>query len=71
MVTLTANLFRGTGETDHRLQVVEGAWPHDLDGLMYIVGPDNRRPARHWFAAPGIVCHIACRPDRQRHERSG
>lgn len=63
MATLTANLFRGTGETDHRLEVIEGEWPSDVDGSMFIVGPDNRAPARHWFAASGLLCRINCRPD--------
>jgi carotenoid cleavage dioxygenase-like enzyme len=63
MATLTANLFRGTGETDHRLEVVDGEWPRDIDGHMFIVGPDNRKPARHWFAASGLLCRVSCRPD--------
>ena len=63
MATLTTNLFRGTGETDHRLEVVEGSWPSDVDGTAFIVGPDNRAPASHWFAAQGLLCRIDCTPD--------
>lgn len=39
MATLTTNLFHGTGETDHRLQVVAGTWPNDIDGAVVTVGP--------------------------------
>lgn len=63
MATLTGNLFRGTGETDHRLRVVEGTWPDDVDGAVYVVGPDKRRPGGHWFDAPGLLCRIDLRPD--------
>ncbi len=64
MPTLTANLFRGTGETDHRLAVIEGEWPDDVVGTVFIVGPDNRAPARHWFAAQGLLCRVGLVPDR-------
>lgn len=63
MPTLTGNLFGGSGETDHRLSVVDGAWPPDLDGAVFIVGPDKRRPKGHWFDAPGLLCRIDARPD--------
>jgi all-trans-8'-apo-beta-carotenal 15,15'-oxygenase len=63
MPTLTGNLFRGRGEADHRLDVVEGAWPDDLDGAVFIVGPDKRRAKGHWFDAPGLLCRIDVRPD--------
>ena len=63
MPTLTGNLFRGSGEGDHRVSVVEGAWPDDMDGAVFVVGPDKRRPAGHWFAAPGLLCRIDTRPD--------
>lgn len=69
MATLTTNLFRGTGETDHRLEVVAGTWPDDLDGAVVIVGPDKRRPGGHWFGERGLLCRIECRPDR--HGRLG
>lgn len=63
MPTLTRNLFRGTGEIDHRLDVVAGEWPDDLDGTVFVVGPDKRRPGGHWFGAPGLLCRIEGRPD--------
>lgn len=59
---LTTNLFHGTGETDHRLDVVEGHWPTDLDGAIFIVGPDNRAPGDHWFGEQGLVCRIDVAP---------
>lgn len=62
MATLTTNLFRGTGETDHRLSVVEGTWPDDLHGAVFVVGPDKRRPGGHWFDGPGLLCRIDPRP---------
>ena len=65
MPTLTRNLFAGSGEGDHRLDVVEGHWPDDLDGSVMIVGPDKRAPGGHWFGEHGLVCRIDCRPDRQ------
>ena len=34
---LTTNLFRGEGETDHRLTVVEGHWPDDVAGAVYVL----------------------------------
>jgi carotenoid cleavage dioxygenase-like enzyme len=77
MATLTTNLFHGTGATDHRLEVVEGSWPTDLDGAVIVVGPDKREPGGHWFGAPGLLCRIECTPDaygriavRQRHVRT-
>lgn len=63
MPTVTGNLFRGRGETDHRLSIVDGTWPDDLDGTMIVVGPDKRRPKGHWFDAPGLLCRIDVRPD--------
>lgn len=71
---LTTNLFRGGGETDHRLDVVEGHWPSDLEGAVYVVGPDTRAPGSHWFAEHGLIERIALRPDRRgriavRHRR--
>lgn len=63
MPTLTANLFNGSGEGDHHLEVVDGAWPDDLDGAVFIVGPDKRRPKGHWFDAPGLLCRIDLRAD--------
>jgi all-trans-8'-apo-beta-carotenal 15,15'-oxygenase len=63
MATLTDNLFRGQGEADHRLDVVEGTWPADVDGWVFIVGPDKQRPGGHWFGAPGLLCRIDCAAD--------
>lgn len=63
--TLTGNLFRSTGPKDHRLRVVDGTWPTDVAGAVYIVGPDKRSPGGHWFAERGQVMRVQCRPDRQ------
>lgn len=63
MATLTTNLFWGQGETDHRLEVVHGSWPGDVDGSVIVVGPDKRRPGGHWFAEPGLLQRIRLRPD--------
>jgi len=63
MATLTDNLFWGQGEADHRLDVVAGAWPTDIDGWVFIVGPDKRQPGGHWFGAPGLLCRIDCAAD--------
>ncbi len=73
---LTTNLFRGGGETDHRLDVVEGHWPDDVDGAVHVVGPDTREPGSHWFAEHGLIERIAMAPDRRgriavRHRRIG
>lgn len=64
MPTLTSNLFRGGGDRFQRLLVVEGAWPDDIDGSVFIVGPDKREPRGHWFDAPGLLCRIELSPDR-------
>ena len=64
MATLTTNLFHGQGERDHRLEVVEGHWPDDVEGSVYIVGPDKRGPGGHWFAEQGLVERIRMRTDR-------
>ena len=63
MATLTGNVFWGQGETEHRLDVVEGNWPTDMDGSVFVVGPDKREPGGHWFDAPGLLCRIRVRPD--------
>lgn len=65
MATLTTNLFWGQGEKDHRLTVVEGHWPDDVGGAVYIVGPDKRRPGGHWFAEHGLLEKIHLRPDAE------
>ena len=63
MPTLTSNLFRSPGPRDHRLEVVEGRWPDDVGGSVFIVGPDKREPSGHWFAERGMVMRIDCDPD--------
>lgn len=65
MATLTTNLFRGQGERDHRLEVVEGYWPDDVEGDVYVVGPDKREPGGHWFAEQGIVQRTHLVPDAE------
>ncbi|MCX7621391.1 MAG: carotenoid oxygenase family protein [Acidimicrobiales bacterium] len=63
MATLTTNLFFGSGEGDHCLEVVEGRWPSDAAGWVFIVGPDKRQPGGHWFGEHGLLCRIDCTPD--------
>ncbi len=60
----TGNLFWGQGSRDYRLKVIEGHWPRDMEGSVYIVGPDKRRPGGHWFDGHGLVTKIGCRPLR-------
>ncbi len=62
MATLTTNLFWGQGERDHRLRVVEGHWPDDVDGAVFVAGPDKRRPGGHWFGEHGLLAKIHLRP---------
>lgn len=63
MATLTRNLFWGQGERDHRLAVVEGHWPTDVEGAVFVVGPDKRAPGGHWFGEHGLLEKIHLRPD--------
>ncbi|MFN8017575.1 MAG: carotenoid oxygenase family protein [Acidimicrobiales bacterium] len=63
MPTLTSNLFRGQGERDHRLEVIEGHWPADVAGAIFVVGPDKREPKGHWFGDHGIIQKISLVPD--------
>lgn len=65
MATLTTNLFWGQGERDHRLEVVEGTWPDDVHGSVFVIGPDKRRPGGHWFAEHGLLERIRLRPDAE------
>lgn len=58
----TRNLFWGTGPGDHRLRVTQGHWPTDMDGRVFVVGPDKRRPGGHWFDQQGLLCRIDLRP---------
>jgi all-trans-8'-apo-beta-carotenal 15,15'-oxygenase len=63
MATLTKNLFRGQGERDHRLDLIEGHWPADVEGAVFVVGPDKRAPEGHWFAERGLLEKIHLVPD--------
>lgn len=63
VATLTTNLFWGQGDTDHRLDVVDGHWPTDMAGEVFVVGPDKRRPGGHWFSEQGLLCKIHMIPD--------
>lgn len=72
--TTTRNLFWGTGPGDHALTVTAGHWPTDMDGRVFIVGPDKREPGGHWFDEQGLLCRIDLRPGpdgsiRVRHRR--
>lgn len=60
---LTTNLFWGQGPVDHTLHVVEGRWPSDIDGSVFVVGPDKRSPGGHWFDQHGLLQKIHLRPD--------
>lgn len=62
--TLTGNLFRSRGPRDHSLRVIEGTWPTDVSGAVYIVGPDKREPGGHWFGERGQVMRIDVQPAR-------
>ena len=62
MATLTTNLFHGQGERSHRLRVVAGTWPSDMDGSVVVVGPNKRAPGGHWFGAHGLVERIHLKP---------
>lgn len=62
MASLTTNLFRGSGPFSTRLDVVEGHWPTDLSGSVFVVGPDKREPGGHWFGAHGLLCRIDVAP---------
>ncbi|MFN8051763.1 MAG: carotenoid oxygenase family protein [Acidimicrobiales bacterium] len=72
--TLTGNLFWGAGPGDHALEVVEGHWPTDMSGHVFVVGPDKRHPGGHWFDQQGLLCRVQLRPDARgrvnvRHRR--
>lgn len=60
MPTLTQNLFYGEGSKSWELDVIEGTWPADLEGAVFIIGPDKRRPGGHWFNESGMVLKIDC-----------
>lgn len=63
MATLTKNLFWGQGPKDHALEVIEGHWPTDVAGSVFVVGPDKRRPGGHWFGEHGLLQKIRMAPD--------
>jgi len=62
MPQLTRNLFYGQGEGEIELSV-EGRWPTDLDGSVFIVGPDRTEPGGHWFCGQGLLSRIRCKPE--------
>jgi carotenoid cleavage dioxygenase-like enzyme len=62
MTGFTHNLFRGSGEGHWQLEI-EGHWPDDVDGRIFIVGPDHREPGAHWFAAQGLLLRASCQPN--------
>ena len=64
MATLTRNLFAGNGERDFRLRVVEGHWPSDVEGAVFVVGPDKRGPGGHWLVEHGLLQKVDLVPDR-------
>jgi all-trans-8'-apo-beta-carotenal 15,15'-oxygenase len=63
VATLTKNLFWGQGERDHELAVIDGHWPADVEGAVFVVGPDKRSPGGHWFGEHGLVERIDLAPD--------
>ena len=62
MATLTKNLFHGAGEGDWRLEVLEGEWPTDAFGEVFIIGPDKRWPGGHWFDQFGLLHRFSMEP---------
>ena len=60
---LTTNLFWGQGPVDHTLRVTDGRWPTDIDGSVFVVGPDKRAPGGHWFDQHGLLQKIHLTPD--------
>jgi carotenoid cleavage dioxygenase-like enzyme len=62
-VGLTTNLFWGQGPIDHQLRVVEGQWPSDIAGSVFVVGPDKRAPGGHWFDQHGLLQKIHLSPE--------
>ncbi len=63
MATLTKNLFYGSGTGEHRLKVLEGVWPRDIEGSAYVIGPDKPEPGGHWLAHHGYIYKIDCKAD--------
>ena len=67
-MTLTRNLLYGhhgdRADNDGRFDLaIQGTWPADLDGDVFIVGPDRMQPGGHWFTGQGLLCRIRCRPE--------
>jgi carotenoid cleavage dioxygenase-like enzyme len=62
LATTTRNLFWGQGPGEHQLDVIDGQWPDDIDGSVFIIGPDKRRPGGHWFGEHGLLGKIHLRP---------
>src|SRR5690606_17594518 len=62
-MAMTKNLFWGQGPGEHRLDVIDGRWPDDIDGSVFVIGPDKRRPGGHWFGEHGLLKKIHLRPD--------
>ncbi|MEZ5350665.1 MAG: carotenoid oxygenase family protein [Microthrixaceae bacterium] len=60
--TLTGNLFHGAGEGDWDLEVIEGRWPDDALGEVFIIGPDKREPGGHWFNQFGLLHRFSMEP---------
>ncbi len=63
MATLTTNLFHGTGEGTWDLEVIDGHWPTDAVGEVFIIGPDKQRPGGHWFSEFGLLHRFSMEPD--------
>lgn len=62
MATLTKNLFRGSGEGTWDLEVIDGRWPRDAFGDVFIIGPDKREPGGHWFNQFGLLHRFSMIP---------
>lgn len=62
MATLTKNLFHGSGEGDWRLEVIDGEWPTDAFGDVFVIGPDKREPGGHWFNQFGLLNRFSMEP---------
>lgn len=64
MAEFTRNLFYGSGVGQHRLSVLQGAWPSDIDGSAYVIGPDKPEPGGHWLAHHGYIYKIDCQANK-------
>ena len=62
MATLTKNLFHGSGEGDWNLTVIDGTWPSDALGEVFVIGPDKREPGGHWFNQFGLLHRFSMEP---------